>query len=212
MKADLLDLSPNNAVVDLEAVALSGVRGVMVKATQGVTEGDAHAAPTAEQCVARCSEARAQRLLTGCYAYLMVRHGRAQDARQQCADYLAVWRRIVPDLRPCLDVELGDNQAATGAEFARAVLDWIDQCRHDTGLSPIVYTSRGEWLSRSLDVLASVSACPLWLAGYGESYVCPPPWRTPAAWQWTGTGSNPGVVGDVDVSEVLDWDALRAGN
>ena len=57
--------------------------------------------------------------------------------------------------------------------------------------------------------LTSLARCPLWIASYGSSYTTPAPWTRAAAWQWTGTGSNPGVVGDVDVSELLDWDALR---
>ena len=224
MRTGLIDLSGNNPdPIDFARARAVGVQALLHKATQGVSAGDKAAAPAAQLCVRRCAAARSAGLLVGAYHYLMVRHGRAQDARQQAADYLAVWRAVSPDLVPMLDVETAYNTRdrhgallppelrATVAECTQAVVDFVDQVRHDTGLSPGIYTSGGEWDEMGLSPLTSLADCPLWLAVYSSSptYRVPAPWTSAAARQWAGDGRVDGITGPVDVSELLDRDALR---
>lgn len=218
MKTDLLDLSANNSIVDLEAVALAGVRGVVLKATEGVDYLD-------PRFLERVDQAKREALSLGCYHYLRVRHGAPQDARRQASQYLARWRTAGCDLRPIVDVETAYNThdqhgallppelRATVAECTQAVVDFVDQVRQDTGMSPGIYTSAGEWVEMGLAPLTSLADCPLWIASYGSSYRVPAPWTKAVAWQW-GADANkatcPGVVGFADCSQALDLDALLA--
>ena len=209
MRADLIDISSNNGAVTFPVVASAGVKAVMHKATEGVGSFDS-------QCLTRCAQAKASGLKVGVYHYLRVRHGRPQDAAQQAADYLKVWKEVSPDLLPCVDVESAYNTdpattpagPATQAECQQAVLEFVAAIRQATGYSPIIYTSHGEWISMGLAALSTLASCPLWIASYGDSATAPPPWTTFVAWQWSGSGQLPGVSGPVDLSQCDDLSLL----
>ena len=201
MRSDILDLSSNNALVDFEAAALSGVQAVLHKATEGVGYVD-------PLCRIRCVQAKANGLRVGAYHYLRIRAGKPQDAKQQAIEYLSVWGKVDPDLLPCVDVETALNEHSSPAENCAAVTEFVSAIEDATGVSPIIYTSRGEWQSMGLSSLTSLARCPLWLAAYGAHATAPGPWLSFVAWQWTGSGSCPGVIGPCDLSEAEDLGAL----
>ena len=187
-----VDVSGWNAPLPWEAVRRAGYSIAWCKATDGIGSPDA-------RYQLHTTQAAAAGLMVGSYHYLRIRHGRAQDARAQVREYLARWRSHW-QLRPVLDVESGGNEAATSAEWAQAVLDAVDECQRSVGVSPIIYTSRGEWEGRGLWALGSLDRCPLWLACYGATAVVPRPWSGYALWQWTGDGHVDGVAGTLDLS------------
>ena len=187
-----VDVSGWNVAVDWDRVAVAGYSVAWVKATDGIGSPDARY----EQHARGAADAG---LVVGSYHYLRIRHGRPQDARAQVREYLSRWHAYW-HLRPVLDVESGGNEAATSAEWSRAVLDAVDEVEREVGVSPVIYTSRGEWEGRGLGSLTSLDRCPLWLACYASRAVVPKPWREFALWQWTGDGSIPGVPGVFDLS------------
>lgn len=210
-RIDIIDLSSNNGHVDFPTVKRAGVQAMIHKGTEGVESVDG-------QCLSRCAQAKSAGLKVGVYHYLRVRHGRAQDAAEQAAEYLAIWRQVSPDILPCMDIETAYNTdpattpggPATAAECQQAVMQFWQAIVAATGLAPLVYTSGGEWVSMGLTGLRSVSSSPLWEAGYNASPPTPPsPWTSFAAWQWQGpAGQCPGVSGPCDVSQCDNLSAL----
>lgn len=191
-----VDVSGWNAPLDWSRVVAAGISIAWVKATDGLGSPDARWSQ-------HSSQAAAAGLTVGSYHYLRIRHGRPQDARQQVREYIARWRQYW-QLRPVLDVESGGNEAATSAEWSRAVLDAVDECEQQVGVSPVIYTSRGEWEGRQLGALTSLDRCPLWLACYGSTATVPRPWVAYALWQWTGDGEIDGLSGRFDLSRGED--------
>jgi len=187
-----VDVSGWNAPLDWSRVAAAGISVAWVKATDGLGSPDARWA-------LHTSQAAAAGLIVGSYHYLRIRHGRPQDARQQVREYLGRWRAHW-QLRPVLDVESGGNEAATSAEWSSAVCDAVAEVEQLVGVSPVIYTSRGEWEGRGLGALTSLDRCPLWLACYGATATVPKPWGEYALWQYTGDGVIPGVPGVFDLS------------
>lgn len=192
-RADIIDLSSNNPQIDFQLVAKTGVKAALHKATEGVGYVD-------DKCLSRLAQAKAAGLKTGAYHYLRIRHGKPQDAREQAHQYLAIYRAANCEMLPCVDVETAFNEGVSQAEACEAVLAFIDEIRL-AGLNCIIYTSHGEWTSMGLSVLTRLSTCPLWIAAYGPSAIAPRPWKTFAAWQWSGSGAMSGVVGPVDLSQ-----------
>lgn len=188
----VIDVSGWNEPLDWSKVVDAGITIAWCKATDGVGSPD-------PRWQLHSEHAAAAGLQVGSYHYLRIRHGRAQDARAQIREYLTRWRAYW-QLRPVIDVESGGNEAATSAEWAQAVLDAVDECQRQTSVSPIIYTSRGEWEGRGLWSLTSLDRCPLWLACYGSTAVVPRPWAAYALWQWTGDGTVPGLSGHFDLS------------
>lgn len=219
-RADIIDLSSNNPQIDFQAVAKIGVKAVLHKASEGVGYID-------NKCLPRLAQAKSAGMKIGAYHYLRIRHGKPQDAHQQAQQYLVLYRAANCDMLPCVDVETAFNtnygsgplagkpmppeERCTNAEIAQAVSDFIDAIRV-AGYNCIIYTSHGEWVSMGLSVLSQLASCPLWVAAYGSSASAPPPWKTFAAWQWTGLGAMNGVVGPVDISQCDDLNLLLKSN
>ena len=196
----LLDVSGNQPQVNWPAVASAGISAVMVKGTEGVDYED-------PCCRMHCDGARSNQLKVGVYHYVRIRHGRSQDIREQVRQYLCIWMRESCDLRPMLDVERGENELANPPEWADTVNQAVDEVEKEVGISPILYTSRGEWEGNGLGALTSMARCPLWLAAYVVVAVVPKPWSAYSAWQFTGSGKLPGVLpgdGPLDLSRASD--------
>jgi len=196
-----VDVSGWNAPLDWSRVAAAGISVAWVKATDGVGSPD----PRYEQHARGAADAG---LIVGSYHYLRIRHGRPQDARAQVREYLSRWHAYW-HLRPVLDVESGGNEAATSDEWSRAVCDAVAEVEQLVGVSPVIYTSRGEWEGRGLGSLTSLNRCPLWLACYGATATVPRPWGEYALWQYTGDGVILGVPGVFDLSRGESLDRLR---
>jgi GH25 family lysozyme M1 (1,4-beta-N-acetylmuramidase) len=201
MRTDIIDLSSNNPQIDFVQVAAAGIKAVLHKATEGVGYQDS-------KCVERCVAARQAGLKIGVYHYLRIRHNRPQDARDQARAYINVWHGVNSDLLPCLDVETAFNEGVTREEAAQAVIEFCDEINILTGHKTIIYTSHGEWVSMGLSPLTSLAINPLWVASYGSSATAPPPWTIFAAWQFSGSGNAPGVVGPCDLSQCDDLSLL----
>ena len=196
----ILDVSGNQLEVNWPAVVTAGIAAAIVKGTEGVDYED-------PCCRMHCDGARSNRLKLGVYHYVRIRHDHAQDVREQVRQYLCVWMRESCDLRPILDVERGKNELASPSEWADAVNQSVDEVEKEIGTSPVLYTSRGEWEGNGLGALTSMARCPLWLAAYVVVPVCPKPWPSYAAWQYTGSGKLVGAIpndGPLDLSRADD--------
>jgi len=109
-----------------------------------------------------------------------------------------------------LDVEwIAPHDRLTWA--ANEIETWLRVVEDATGKPPVVYTRRDVWMAyfgNSEDAWAERRGWPLWVADYRQGVSKPlavPGWSKWALWQYTGSGSWPGVAGHVDRSRVARW-------
>lgn len=192
----------NGATIDWGTVAQNGYKFAAVKAT----EGDYYTNPYFAGDIAGASAA-------GLYAmayHFAIPDSTTSTASQQ-ADYLiAAANGTVGGATPQLelDVEYNPYGATCYGMTASQLVSWIaafsTEIRLKTGQLPIIYTT-ADWWGTCTAGSTAFSASHLWVAQYGvASPTLPAGWPTWTFWQYTSTGSVPGIVGNVDVSYFND--------
>jgi lysozyme len=79
------------------------------------------------------------------------------------------------------------------------VLAFADEVVSQTGRNPIIYVSPGVWGS-NVSPTGLESRCPLWVANWEVSDpVLPSGWSSWSFWQYSSTGTCPGISGGVDL-------------
>lgn len=196
------DISQFQGSVNFRQVA-DAAEFVFVKATEGVTFDD----PAFDGARLRAirEAAKAEGLLVGYYHFARPDNNDPRaEARhfvrrvRECGGRLGKRRRLAflrTELPGVLDYEVADDQGADDGWVAA----WVDEYRHVTGHSPIVYGGSvlRERTSKSF-------GCRLWLAAYvadPDPYV-PAAWRAMGwkFWQFTDRGSCPGISGPCDMN------------
>ena len=100
------------------------------------------------------------------------------------------------DLQMALDIEVTDGKTPT--QVRNWIAAFINQIKYRTGRPGIIYTGFYFWRDSAGN--GPNLNCPLWLAAYVSNpapYV-PAAWSTWSFWQYTSSGSVPGVSGNVD--------------
>lgn len=135
------------------------------------------------------------------YHFLRVRHGYAQDADEQCKQFMDGVANAGLVLPPWLDVELGEpgssNRAATHDEVRAAVELFCETYEASWSTPLTIYSSPGEIQAMGIDLIANIAQHPLALAEYvlapGRAPTVPPtspklpaPWTAWAYWQYAG--------------------------
>ena len=93
---------------------------------------------------------------------------------------------------------LAPKVARTPTQVRAWIVSFINRIKARTGRPGIIYTGFYFWRDSAGN--GSNLNCPLWLAAYVSnpaSYV-PAAWSTWSFWQYTSSGSCPGVSGNVD--------------
>lgn len=116
------------------------------------------------------------------------------------------------DLPVTCDVEVADG--VSPATYAANLKIWMDKVTAATGKPPIIYTGKYFW-NASVQT-GAYSANPLWIAAWGPPCPdLPTVWSDWAFWQYSATGSVPGINGDVDLDKfngtLQDLQALADG-
>ncbi len=192
-----IDISRANGLsIDWPTVA-QHIQFVYVKSSDGVDYEDPLYASDVKSIKAR-------NLDFGAYHYLRVRHGRAQDAEKQAQQFCGLFLREGCTIRPTIDCELSNNEAATGAEWSEAIKVFARCVEMRLGVKPFIYTYPAFWTShKELCTDEFWKDYPLWIAHYTLSRPwIPEPWQGWSAWQYAaGAGVHghvPGIKGDVD--------------
>ena len=185
------------ASINWSQVKAGGQSFAIVKATEYYTDTDTgqkvlYTNPWYSQDVAG---ARAAGLVVGSYVFA---HPENPPAAQ--ADQYSAFIGTVPDgsLPPVLDLEV--NGGLSPAQLVTWTQTFLDRLQQDTGIVPMIYTSPGFWNS-SLGGSTAFSGYPLWEAHYttAASPAVFGGWTTYDIWQWTSSGTVPGVTpGPVD--------------
>jgi GH25 family lysozyme M1 (1,4-beta-N-acetylmuramidase) len=193
--SELIDLSSNNPPpYDLGAVARSDVTDVVLKLTEGTNYVNPDFHPAWE-------DAKAAGL--GRAAYHFARPG-ANSPQAEAAWFL----RALPPLEPGDNVALDLEDGA--GDLSGWALAWLRTVEQAKGFRPWCYSYLFFIKEHLFD--PALAAYPLWLAAYGA--VQPPtpaPWTQTTLWQYTQTGTCPGINGNVDRSfTALEAAGLRA--
>src|SRR5262249_53115016 len=101
------------------------------------------------------------------------------------------------DLQMTLDIEATDGK--TPSQVRSWIVAFINRIVQRTGRPGIIYTGFYFWRDRAGN-RANLN-CPLWLAYWGSgnpANFVPAAWSYFSFWQYTSTGTCPGVSGNVD--------------
>lgn len=180
---DVSDYQPN---VDWQAVAREGILFSFVKATEGGT----FVSQTFARNWAAMKVAGIQR---GAYHFFRP----ASSVQAQIDLFLKTVKLEPGDLPAVLDIETTGGLSAT--QLCDRATIWLAAVEKATLMRPIIYTYPGFW-----DKLATTRFAdyPLWIAHYtaAEQPWIPGGWKSWTFWQYSDSGSVPGVAGNCDVN------------
>ena len=182
-----VDVSYYNGTINWTSVKNAGYAFAFIRISDGASFHD-------PQFGANWSGAKSAGVIRGIYQFFRP----TQDVNAQ-ADLVisAVGTPEPGDLPPVIDVEVTGNLAP--ASVAAKVRQWVDRVKAGTGLDPIVYTGKYFWRDQ-VGGPTSFANNPLWIAQYTS--LCPDltsPWNTWAFWQYSESGTVPGMSGAVDM-------------
>ncbi|ASR46798.1 1,4-beta-N-acetylmuramidase [Paenibacillus kribbensis] len=186
-----IDVSHYNGNIDWQQVAAAGKTFAFIKATEGTKYQDS-------QFLANVQGARDANILVGAYHFLNATT--ADGARQEAANFAraidSAGGRL--DLPPVLDYE-NNPKNLTPAQISEVAHAFLDEMEKLTGRQPIVYT--GNVFASKFD--PTFSMYKLWVARYSTTQkpTAVPAWNSWWAWQYSSTGSVPGINGAVDLDE-----------
>ena len=193
----LIDLSNNNSGVDFTTLKSSGVYGVWLKVSEGLTFADS-------TYQSRRDSALSAGLRVGGYHFAQPGSNDATDQAEWFAHHLGKVGR--KDLRPFLDLETS-GQLTLAAQVEAWARTWTVATRRITGVGPLFYSFQsyieGLQLSRPIGY-------GLLLAVYGRNdgvdhgATAPLPWRRFVAHQFADDCTVRGATSKVD-----GWHASR---
>jgi GH25 family lysozyme M1 (1,4-beta-N-acetylmuramidase) len=114
-------------------------------------------------------------------------------------------------LRPVLDIELPLDRNLSQSFMSQWVVKWATTVKAGLGVDPIIYTYTS---FAATELNSSVTPYPLWIANYNSTPPSLPPasaylpWSSWEFWQYSSTGSVPGISGNVDL-DVFDGTLLE---
>jgi lysozyme len=193
----MIDVYNGDGEIDWARVRAAGHAGGIVKATEGIDMVDARLAEN-------LAGMKAAGMVRGAYHFLRVQQNPARQALHLLNALQAAGYDYASDLPPALDLE-DAGAGDCGREIVTLrVAAFLKIVEGRTGRRCILYTGK-YWAN---DYLGDAFAGhPLWLAGYPAHYTetmqpdLPSGWTDWAIWQYTSTGTVPGVpsVGNTDV-------------
>lgn len=183
-----IDVSMHQRVIDWPRVKRAGYSFAYIKAT----EGEAYVDPYYTRNVADATKAGVK---VGAYHFLRPKPGRkgSAEADDFCRALKAA--KLGPgDLIPVCDIE---TTALSATATEAYVEEFLNAVQATVGVRPLIYTYpsflNGRWRSSH--------RAKLWIAHYGVSKPrLPAPWKSYVAWQYTSSGSVPGVSGNCDMN------------
>lgn len=179
-----IDVSHHQGTIDWSRVGSAGYKFAFIKALEGITSFD-------PQFQANWAGAQAAGLLRGAYHFYHAN----DDPQAQAEAFLSVYQPSPGDLPPALDIEISDGKSA--GTILQGIEVWLSAVEEKAGVRPILYTGLSFWKSLGS---AQFGGYPLWIAEYGvSSPIVPAGWTSWTFWQYSESGSVPGITGTVDL-------------
>jgi lysozyme len=174
--------------INWSSVKSSGKKFAFCKATEGTTYTD-------PQFATNWAAMKTNGIVRGAYHY-----GRpGSDAVAQANLFVNTVKPKQGDLQLVLDLETTDGK--TPAEVWAWTQAFCGRVQQLTHRPCIIYVGYYFWRDSVGNPTNNLN-CPLWLAYWGsgdpQSFV-PPAWDTWSFWQYTSTGTVPGISGNVDL-------------
>lgn len=190
-----VDIYAGNGAIEWDKVAEDGNSFVFVRGAYGNVVDKSAATNTAT--------ARSVGMKVGVYHFFRARID-PQSQLQALQRALALTKIGSGDLPPVIDIE--DNPAYDGPwstadnpAYLASVADWITKVSASIGKSPIIYTRASFWAELGNPV--GFRNCPLWISSYrNDAPKLPSGWPNYAFWQYSDTGTVPGISGHVDMN------------
>jgi lysozyme len=185
-----IDISHWQGAVDFKKVAASGVKFVMVKATQGTAFID-------ERFASNVQNAHNCGLLVGVYHYFTAPNvDMACREAAHCLSVIAPYRQCITLWAAC-DVEETKVFGGLSKQQVTAAVRAFNAAIQAGGYCPMVYTNRS-YMSTYVDI-AQLDGCDIWQAHWSASKPGDAGDRL-KIWQYSGTGSCAGISGAVDLN------------
>ncbi len=190
-----IDVSEHQGDIDFAAVRESGVEFVMIRVGyRGYKSGTLNKDERAE---VNYQNAKAAGLQVGVYFFSQaVTVAEAEEEAEMLLQCIEDWEL---DLWAAYDWEYVNEQARTAGMDARLLTDCTKAFLSkiaQAGEKPMIYCNRSQ--ARDLLYMEELSAYDLWLAMYQDPIDAFP--YAMKLWQYTNTGSVPGISGNVDLN------------
>jgi len=185
-----IDLSHYNGSVDFAKLPARRLAFAFVKASEGGFTKD-------PLYLANYAGLKQNRILRGAYHFFYPQ----LNAHAQALNFLSVVTQLsAGDLPPVLDVEVAGEQSPMA--IAAAMQQWLDVVQQNLGRPPMIYTAAGFW-NTALGGTTSFAAYPLWVAEYtgNSSPRIPNGFADYVFWQYSQSGSVPGIAGNLDLDQ-----------
>jgi GH25 family lysozyme M1 (1,4-beta-N-acetylmuramidase) len=197
---DVASFQHAGGAINWAKVAGSGIRFAAVKAT----EGDYYQNPYA---LTDLAAAKAAGLRTLAYAFAIPNGNGSSASPVTQANYLLNYAGTAVPV--ALDIEYNPYGGECYGLSAKAMVKWItsfdSQVRARTGHRPVIYTPPAWWQTCTGGSTAFGPA-PLWVPDYtaGGSPTLPAGWANWRIWQYTSSGTVPGIhaAGAVDLDQL----------
>ena len=186
---------PGGAAIYWDTVARAGYKYAAVKAT----EGDYYVNPYA---AGDLKSAKAAGLDAAPYHFAIPNASGGAAQAQFAVEYSGYTpgARVLPLM---LDIEYdpyvstdhtNECYGLTAAKMTAWLAAFVAEARALTGQYPVIYTT-ADWWDTCTGRSASFGADPMWIAAYGfTSPPMPPGWKTWTFWQYSSSGTVPGVA------------------
>ncbi|MHA2064949.1 MAG: glycoside hydrolase family 25 protein, partial [Candidatus Thorarchaeota archaeon] len=143
-------------------------------------------------------EAKKAGLLRGVYQFVRPSQSLSQQLEVLFTKLDAAGGMEEGDMPIMCDLESTDGEA--WEEVSRFTLAWLNEVKIRTEMMPLLYMYPTFWFNNELDV--KLTRYPLWIAHYteGNGPWVPNEWENWDFWQYSGSGTLPGVHTIVDMN------------
>jgi len=191
----ILDIAHWDTVHSFAQVSEAGIKGVILKASQGTRGID----PTFHQ---RVVDAKAASLLVGAYHF-----GTSAPVDDQVAHFLEVvgdWAHEA-DFLLALDYEENSQSKSDSMSLEQAI-SFLKLVREKTGQRPVLYSGKDLKEALPSGGNAFISTHRLWLSHYAVRPKLPAGFTAYWAWQFTGDGQGPAphYIGGIEAQGGVD--------
>ena len=212
-KAIGIDVSRFQGVIDWPSVAGSGIRFAFVQASRG-SGADCTVRPG--QCgpdpyfAGNRLAAESAGIRVGAYHRAFASGGTVTDARADSLAEADIFIAAVGSLQsgeliPVIDVETPFTGMTSGT-LRTWVRVFVKKVTKKLGRKPMIYTNASSWSATGNTMEFAKARYPLWVAEWGVSRPTVPAnnWagRGYSVWQYTSSGSVPGISGRVDMDRL----------
>ncbi len=191
-----IDVSHHQGAIDWAAVKGAGISFTVMKATEGTTFQDPNFG-------ANYDGSAAAGLIRGAYHFAQPASSGGATQADYFADHGGGWSADGRTLPGMLDIEYNPSGATCYGLSQSAMVGWItdflNEYHNRTSRWAIIYSTTDWWTTCTGNYAGFAANSPLWIARYSSSPgTLPAGWGTYTFWQYTSTGSVPGVSGNVD--------------